>query len=70
MSTRAIQFLKQHNVPFDVITYDHKKKGAVFAAQAIGFDLEKTIKTLVVNLGMNQYGLALMPGDRQLYRRQ
>lgn len=66
MSTRAIVWLKQKKIPFDVVLYDHEAKGATFAAQATGFPLEQTIKTLVVDLGGKSFGLALMPGDREL----
>jgi len=66
MSTRAIKFLKQKNIPFDVIRYTHEEKGAEFAARATGFALEKTVKTLVVDLGEGKCLLALLPGDKQL----
>ncbi len=66
MSTRAIKHLERIAAPFEVITYKHKEKGAEFAAGAVGFPLERTIKTLVVDLGGARYALALMPGDRQL----
>jgi len=66
VSTRAIAWLKQKKIPFDVVHYDHEEKGATFAAQATGFPLEQTVKTLVVDLGGKSFGLALMPGDRQL----
>jgi Cys-tRNA(Pro)/Cys-tRNA(Cys) deacylase len=66
MSTRAIQTLKKAQVPFEVITYTHKEKGAAFASQAIGFPLEKTLKTLIAGLGGQQYMAALLPGDTQL----
>lgn len=66
MSTRAIQFLNKKGVPFDVIRYAHAEKGAEFAANAIGFPLERTIKTLVVGMGDKTFFLVLMPGDRQL----
>lgn len=66
MSTRAIQFLIKQKVFHEVITYDHQEKGAAFAAQALSFPLEQTIKTLVFEMGENEYGLALMPGNRQL----
>ena len=66
MSTRAIAWLKKKKIPHDVVHYEHAEKGAVFAAQATGFPLEKTIKTLVVDLGGKDYALALMPGDREL----
>lgn len=66
MSTRAIRFLKQKGVAFEVIKYDHHVKGVEFAAQATGFPLHQTVKTLVVDLGQKRYLLALLPGDRQL----
>jgi Cys-tRNA(Pro)/Cys-tRNA(Cys) deacylase len=66
MSTRAIKFLKQKKVTFEVIEYEHEEKGAVFASAAIGFPLEQTVKTLVADIGNKNYVLALMPGDQQL----
>ena len=66
MSTPAIRFLKQKQIPFEVIRYDHAEKGAKFAAGATGYPLEATVKTLVVNLGEDRYVLVLMPGDKQL----
>ena len=66
MSTRAIQHLKQKGIPYCVAEYEHLEKGAKFAAQALGMPLEKTIKTLVVDLGRKGHILALMPGDRKL----
>ncbi len=66
MSTRAANFLKQKGIPFEIIEYGHEEKGAKFASQAIGFPLERTIKTLVTDLGDKKYALVLMPGDKQL----
>jgi len=66
VSTRAIAWLQQKKIPFDVIHYDHEEKGAVFAARSTGFPLEQTIKTLVVDLGNKTFGLALLPGHEQL----
>ncbi|MGD2028547.1 MAG: aminoacyl-tRNA deacylase [Desulfobacterales bacterium] len=66
MSTRAIRYLNQKRIDFNVIKYEHDEKGAEFAAKAIGFPLEKTIKTLVVDLGHKKYAFALLPGDKQL----
>jgi Cys-tRNA(Pro)/Cys-tRNA(Cys) deacylase len=65
MSTRAIQYLKQRKVFFEVVQYEHLQKGAEFAAQATGFPLEQTVKTLVVDLGAGRHGLVLVAGDRQ-----
>ena len=66
MSTRAIQTLKKAQLPFEVINYIHKEKGAAFASQAIGFPLEKTVKTLIADLGGRRYAAALLPGNLQL----
>jgi len=66
MATRAIRELKQKRIPFAVVQYEHLEKGAEFAARATGFDLKRTIKTLVVDLGQGRPALALMPGDREL----
>ena len=49
-----------------MVKYEHQEKGAEFAANAIGFPLKKTIKTLVVDLGSKNYLLALVPGNKQL----
>jgi len=66
MSTRAIQFLKQKRMFFEIITYTHEAKGAEFAAEATGYPLKMTVKTLVVELANKQYTLVLVPGDRKL----
>ncbi len=66
MSTRAIKALMQRRIPFEIVTYEHLEKGAAFAAQAIGFELSNTVKTLVVELPGQKPVLALLPGDRQL----
>jgi len=66
MSTRAIRFLDHKGIHFDVIQYKHKEKGAMFAAEAMGFPLERTIKTLVVDLGPEGYMMVLMPGDKNI----
>jgi Cys-tRNA(Pro)/Cys-tRNA(Cys) deacylase len=66
MSTRGIQELEKSKAPFEVVQYDHLEKGAAFAAQAVGFDLAQTIKTLVVAVDSGRYVLVLMPGDRQV----
>ncbi len=66
MSTLATKFLEKKGIPFEVIKYEHKQKGAVFASEAIRFPQERTIKTLVVDLGPKGYGLVLVPGNRKL----
>ena len=66
MSTRAIAYLKKNKIPYVVVKYDHREKGAEFAARATGNPLEITVKTLVVELDRKRYCLALLPGHREL----
>jgi len=66
MTTRAISYLKKKNIPYDVIKYEHREKGAEFAASITGYPLERTIKTLVVESDRRSYCLALLPGHREL----
>ncbi len=70
MSTRAIRYLKMKDVSFELVKYEHEEKGAEFAARATGFPLERTVKTLVIDLVGRNYCLALLPGDRQLDMKQ
>lgn len=66
MSTRAIKLLQQQKIPFEICKYRHVQKGAAFAAQAVAWDLERMVKTLVCELDAGGYRLALVPGNRQL----
>ncbi len=66
MSTRAIKFLSQKGIYFEVKEYKHEEKGARFASEAMDFPLERTIKTLVVDLGQKGYILVLMPGEKNI----
>ncbi len=66
MSTRAIKLLKSRGISFDIRKYDHRVKGAEFAARAIDYPIERTIKTLVVDAGIKGIVLVLMPGNMKL----
>ncbi len=66
MSTRAIRFLKQKGIHFQVVEYIHDVKGAAFAAEAMGFPIERTSKTLIVNMGRKGNVIILMPGDKNI----
>jgi Cys-tRNA(Pro)/Cys-tRNA(Cys) deacylase len=46
--------------------YDPEEKGAVFASQAIGVPLEKTIKTLMVEFIPKAHLVVLMPGTKKI----
>ena len=66
MSTRAISYLKKKKIPYEVVKYNHRLKGAEYAATATGYPLECTVKTLVVDLDGNQFCLVLLPGNKEL----
>lgn len=53
-------------MPYEAVRYEHRKKGAEFAAKATGYPLECVVKTLVVELDRKSYCLALLPGHREL----
>jgi Cys-tRNA(Pro)/Cys-tRNA(Cys) deacylase len=63
MSTRGIDLLQKKKIPFEVVHYDHQEKGAVYAAQAVGYALSRTVKTLVVTLDQTRQVFVLMPGN-------
>jgi Cys-tRNA(Pro)/Cys-tRNA(Cys) deacylase len=46
--------------------YGHLEKGALFASEAIGMPLEKTVKTLVVEIEKKGYLTLLMPGTKKI----
>jgi Cys-tRNA(Pro)/Cys-tRNA(Cys) deacylase len=66
MSTPAIEFLKLRRLRFEVIHYPHLEKGAEYAARATGYPLDRTIKTLVVEIVPKRNALVLVRGDRHL----
>lgn len=64
--TNAVRFLKQKKIPFAAREYEHKVKGAEYAAEALGWPLESMIKTLVVALSDGSFCLCLLPGHAEL----
>jgi len=66
LATRATRYLDSRGIAYRLMPYEHKEKGAEFAAKALGFPLERTIKTLVVEVASKGYFFALMPGHLQL----
>lgn len=70
MPTPAVRFLQAAGIAFDLVRYEHLKKGAVFASRAAGFPLSATIKTLVFFLDGTRYGLVLAAGDRRVDMRR
>lgn len=64
METQAIEYLRRRGISFEIKEYAHRHRGARFAAEAMGFPLAGTIKTLVVDLDRKGYVLVLMPGNK------
>jgi len=65
-TTSAQRFLKQRRISHEAREYDHKVKGAEFAAQSLGWPLESMAKTLVVALADGSHCLCVLPGDVEL----
>lgn len=65
-TTSALRFLKQKKIPHEAREYDHKVKGAEYAAEALGWPLESMAKTLVVALADGSHCLCVLPGDAEL----
>jgi Cys-tRNA(Pro)/Cys-tRNA(Cys) deacylase len=57
--------LREHGVAFGEHRYEHRVKGAAYAAEALGLDAAMVAKTLVVQLD-DGFAFALVPGDREL----
>ncbi len=64
--TNALRFLKQRKIPHDPREYDHKVKGAEYAAEALGWPVESMAKTLVVALSDGSHCLCVLPGNAEL----
>jgi Cys-tRNA(Pro)/Cys-tRNA(Cys) deacylase len=60
-----MRYLRDHGVPFTEHRYEHRVKGAAFAAEALGLDPAVVAKTLVAQLDEG-FAFALVPGDREL----
>ncbi len=63
--TRGTRALRGRAIPFVVHTYEHREKGAEFAAAALGIALERFAKTLVVDAGGDPV-FALVAGNHEL----
>ena len=68
--TRGEKWLEQRGADFRVVTFTHKQKGARASAEALGYPLERIIKSLVVELDPKHLAFALMPGDKELSLRK
>lgn len=64
--TNALRALQQKKIEYQAREYEHKEKGAEFAAQALAWPLEAMAKTLVVALAERSFALSVMPGNAEL----
>ncbi len=72
MTTRGIEYLKEHGIPHEVLTYQHLSafegqagavKGVRYAAQTLGLPDEIVIKSLIFQANDGSFLFALMSGD-------
>jgi len=64
--TPAMRHLDKLDIAYESREYDHRVKGAEFAAEALGWPVKAMIKTLVVRLSNGDFVFCLMPGDKVL----
>jgi Cys-tRNA(Pro)/Cys-tRNA(Cys) deacylase len=64
-ATRGTSALERLGVAYDTHPYEHRVKGAAFAAEALGIDPARLAKTLVVAVDGDPV-FVLVPGDREL----
>jgi Cys-tRNA(Pro)/Cys-tRNA(Cys) deacylase len=60
-----MRYLREQGVEFVEHRYEHRVKGAAYAAEALGLDPAMVAKTLVAEVG-DAFAFALVPGDREL----
>ena len=65
-TTNGLRFLKQQKIPYEAREYDHKVKGAEYAAEALGWPVEAMAKTLVAALSDGSFVQCLLPGGVEL----
>lgn len=63
MTTPGLALLADHGVSHEVLTYEHRKKGALYAAQALDLPAETVLKSLVFTADDGGALFALMSGE-------
>jgi Cys-tRNA(Pro)/Cys-tRNA(Cys) deacylase len=66
MATRGVLALTKQKIEHEVVSYDFRKKGATYAAEVIGLDPGRVIKSLVAKLSDGRFVFALMPATADL----
>lgn len=69
-AARGVRFLQERGVTFREVEYLYKRKGAGRAAEAVGWQEDQVIKSLVVRVGPSDHWFALLPADRALSLRK
>ncbi len=64
-ATRGTTVLKKAGVPFELHTYEHRVKGAAYAAEALDIEPARLAKTLVAEVDGDPV-FVLVPGDETL----
>lgn len=65
MKSRALVWLEQHHIPYQILEYDEVEKSAEEVAMKCGLALARVFKTLLVH-GEKGFAIVLIPGDLQL----
>lgn len=65
-TTQAMRYLDQRKIVYEAREYEHKEKGAEYAAEVLEWPLEAMIKTLVTVFIDRTVALVLMPGHEEL----
>ena len=65
-SSPAIHFLKKYNVYYETHFYHYERSGAILAAEKIGVNPERVIKSLVLEDDSGNPFFVLMPGNRDV----
>lgn len=66
MVTPAIKFLQKKEINFELLKYEHKIKGAKFAAESLDVPLKQMIKTIILKGSDNKFYIALIPGNKDI----
>lgn len=59
--TRGMRYLREQGVPFAEHRYEHRVKGAAYAAEALGLEPALVAKTLVAELASADLARLLSP---------
>ena len=69
--TNAIRCLLEHDIPFEVFTYDYEDRGGTsVSSRELGVDEHLVVKTLVMETDAKEPLIVLMHGDREVSTKQ